>query len=370
MMGENIKRCAQCIMPASVPGVTLNKDGICNFCLSFKEITYLGQEKLDKIVESIRDKAPRYDCIVPMSGGRDSTYALYVARKIYKLRTLAVNYDNEFRHDQALANIKNACKILDTEFISVRSKQHLGQKIVQSTIREYLSGGRFGIPPETCIACNYGIKGIPYREAERHGVPLIIYAGSQEEKSKDMITKVYSGVNIPFKKKIIGKLRLKYLNPYHWKFRYYQMLQKQEFSVSGNSILSSSVRPTLKNKNITELHLFDYIPWDRKKITETITGELGWERTPGHISSWRNDCALHQFVNYDFITLFGCTRDCFGYCKMINSGKMTREEALKQEEAMLASYNDGAINNVNIEELLKNEVGLSKKEIAQLVSKQ
>ena len=55
---------------------------------------------------------------------------------------------------------------------------------------------------------------------------------------------------------------------------------------------------------------------------------------------------------------------------MINSGKMTREEALKQEEAMLASYNDGAINNVNIEELLKNEVGLSKKEIAQLVSMQ
>jgi len=148
------------------------------------------------------------------------------------------------------------------------------------------------------------------------------------------------------------------------------MLQKKEFSVSGNSILSSSVRPTLKNKNITELHLFDYIPWDRKKITETITGELGWERTPGHISSWRNDCALHQFVNYDFITLFGCTRDCFGYCKMINSGKMAREEALKQEEAMLASYNDGAINNVNIEELLKNEVGLSKKEIAQLVAKQ
>src|SRR5512139_3680808 len=85
-MNQNVKRCAKCIMPASVPGVTLNKDGICNFCLEFKEITYLSKDKLDNIVDSIRDKAPKYDCIVPMSGGRDSTYALYVARKIYNLR--------------------------------------------------------------------------------------------------------------------------------------------------------------------------------------------------------------------------------------------------------------------------------------------
>jgi hypothetical protein len=366
MMGENIKRCAQCIMPASVPGVTLNKDGICNFCLEFKEITYLGKEKLDNIIDSIRDKAPRYDCIVPMSGGRDSTYALYVARKIYNLRTLAVNYDNEFRHAQALANIKKACEILETEFISVRSAKDLGRKIVRSTIREYLSMGRYGIPPETCIACMYGIKSIPYREAERQSIPLLIYAGSQEEKSKDMITKVFSAVNIPFRRIALGKLN--HLNPVYLKFRYYQMLQKREFNVSGNSIFSSKVRPTLKNKGITELHLFDYIPWDRKQITETITKELGWERTPGHISSWRNDCALHQYVNYDFITHFGCTRDCFGYCRMINSGKMKREEALKQEEAMLASYNSGAINNVNIEELLLHEVGLSKKEIAKVLS--
>jgi len=367
MTGTQVKRCVKCIMPASVPGVTLNHEGVCNFCLDFKQITYRGQEELDIIVERARNKRARYDCIVPMSGGRDSTYALYVARKIYNLRTLAVNYDNEFRHDQALFNIKKACEILGTEFISIRSKQQLGKRIVLSTIREYLSAGRFGIPPETCIACNYGIKSIPYREAERHGVPLIIYAGSQEEKSKDMITKVYRAVSVPIKRKIMGKINR--LNPYHWKFRYYQMRLKQEFPVSGNSIFSSRVRPFLNNNNITELHLFDYIPWDRKKITETITKELAWTRTPGHISSWRNDCALHQFVNYDFITLFGCTRDCFGYCKMINSGKMTREEALKQEEAMLASYQDGIINNVNIEELLLNQVGLTKKEIAQILFK-
>ena len=90
---------------------------------------------------------------------------------------------------------------------------------------------------------HYGIKGIPYREAERHGVPLIIYAGSQEEKSKDMITKVYSGVNIPFKKKIIGKLRLKYLNPYHWKFRYYQMLQKKSLVFRATAFYQAASGP-------------------------------------------------------------------------------------------------------------------------------
>lgn len=78
-------------MPASVPGVTLDKDGICNFCHEFREITYHGKETLDNIIANIKNKGAKYDCIVPMSGGRDSTYALYVARKIYNLRALAVN---------------------------------------------------------------------------------------------------------------------------------------------------------------------------------------------------------------------------------------------------------------------------------------
>ena len=54
---------------------------------------------------------------------------------------------------------------------------------------------------------------------------------------------------------------------------------------------------------------------------------------------------------------------------MINAGKMTREEALKQEEAMLASYKNGVVNNVNVEEFCMHQMGFSKREVARVLSK-
>lgn len=218
-----------------------------------------------------------------------------------------------------------------------------------------------------CKACSYGIKSVPYRLAEKYGVPLIMYAGSQEEKCEGMINHVTRAVPVPFKRKFLGKLNK--LNHFYWRVRYYEIQLKHEFPVSGNSVLTRRIRPLLKNKNIHELHLFDYIPWDRTHITETISNELGWKRTPGHVSSWRNDCALHQFINYDFMVRFGCSRDCFGWCRMINAGKMTREEALRQEETMLSSFEKGIINNVDIKKFLLDELGLSPKECDQLLAR-
>jgi len=106
--------------------------------------------------------------------------------------------------------------------------------------------------------------------------------------------------------------------------------------------------------------VFDYILWDREKIKETIMRELGWKKSYGHVSSWRTDCMLHSLVNYVYFKLFGCTKDCFGYCNMINSGQMDREEALKQEEEITANITK------NIPELLEDKIGLSRNEATKI----
>ena len=196
-------------------------------------------------------------------------------------------------------------------------------------------------------------------------MPLILYAGSQEEDVQQMVNYVWRSIKIPLRRKILGKLSS--LNPYHWISRYYIMKMKMEFPVEGNSPFSNSIRPVLKNNDIVELHIFHYIPWHRKVITETIMNELGWEKNEDSVTSWKNDCKLHQFINYDYINLFGCSRDCFGYCRMIMAGKMTREEALKQEEELLDSFESGIINGVNIREFLLNDIGLSEREVDRIL---
>jgi hypothetical protein len=67
-------------------------------------------------------------------------------------------------------------------------------------------------------------------------------------------------------------------------------------------------------------------------------------------------------TNFYYMKLFGCTKLCFGYTRMINSGQMEREEALKQEEYMLASYSKG------LKEILEEHIGLSEEHANRILS--
>ena len=86
-----MRRCNRCILPDTVPGITFDEKGICNFCHSHSEESCLGEEALEKLISLIRSKDNKYDCIVPLSGGRDSTFVLYIARAVYNLKVLAVS---------------------------------------------------------------------------------------------------------------------------------------------------------------------------------------------------------------------------------------------------------------------------------------
>ncbi|MHC5075850.1 MAG: ATPase, partial [Planctomycetota bacterium] len=117
-----MQRCTRCVLPQTVPTIEFNNEGVCNFCINFEKKDYLGKDKLDQVIEEVRAKGRRYDCIVPISGGRDSAFALYIACRIYNLKTLAVHFDNDFSTKEAELNVKNACEILGVDYEIVRSK--------------------------------------------------------------------------------------------------------------------------------------------------------------------------------------------------------------------------------------------------------
>jgi tRNA(Ile)-lysidine synthase TilS/MesJ len=339
-------------MPATVPGITFDEKGICSYCLSYQQEKYLGREALEDIIASSRNINNQYDCIVPLSGGRDSMFVLYAAKALYDLKVLAVSYDNEFRIDQALVNMQNACKILDVDFVSVRSKRSVAHEIVKYSLQSAKKLGKSGI----CVACVYGYRSVAYRAALQHHAPLILWGESQQEATQEMERKAFDALMLRQSKFI------KLLSKNFYLVEYYRLLQRLEFPVAGNSVLSRVAWPALKNKDIREIRLFDYVPWDRERIKKTITKELGWKKPASHASTWRTDCMLHPLVNYSFYTLFGCTKDCFGYSNMINSGQMTREEALNQEEELISSLAE------NIRELLEDKIGLSKSEVKRILT--
>src|SRR5574338_367394 len=95
--------CSRCIMDTSVPDITFDQNGVCNFCQLYEDAVqkYIhydinGQKRLESLVSDMKKKGAKkdYDCIIGVSGGVDSTFVAYVVKKQFGLRPLAVHLDN------------------------------------------------------------------------------------------------------------------------------------------------------------------------------------------------------------------------------------------------------------------------------------
>lgn len=322
-----MKRCELCVLPETYPGIQFNEEGICNFCLNYKNQDILGENELQKILYS--RKGEIYDCIVPVSGGRDSTFALYVAKRKLGLNVLAVHYDNGFVERQALLNMKHVCKKLDVDLVIIGTKRGLEKKYVKSVIKASVPFGTFwGI----CQFCYYGIHAIAYQIAKKESVPFILWGNHSGERALQNPYVGFSG----FKKllKNVPILNIIKSFPYLTMMLFYLLRHRIEFYVHENGFWRVTLHPkefvrfVEKKNKIKNVFLYDYIKWNGKEIAKIIKEELDWKSLAG--KEWRFDCKLHAFGNYKYKKAFGISSDGVGYANMIREGKMSRREALEQ----------------------------------------
>lgn len=349
--GYIMKRCTRCIFPETIPGITFDGQGVCSFCQRYKPIEYLGEDKLLEHIEYAKSKHREYDCVIPVSGGRDSSYVLYLAKKRYNLKVLAVNYNNEFMTEQAVINMHTACKILNVEFISLGSKFKVGKKFLLNTLKYNLnySRGFRGI----CRSCLYGIRAVSFMMAQKYKIPLVLWGNSKIEH----IGPLYSSIPLCTHERE-NKFDARYLAA-----QFYRYLQRLELPAPGNFIRNIFlVNPKLHNKNIRQVSMYEYIPRDSKKIEETIVSELGWRPHIDATNSWRMDCKLTPLYTFYFHIFFGCSEHCFGWHNMINEKQISREEALKSELNMKPAIAGG------IKDFLQQDIGLSDKDIEKMIS--
>lgn len=114
------KVCTYCVMDSTVPNINFDNKGRCNYCLDFEQsitsqnsILYSDKSEIEEMVASIkeRNKHNDYDCIVGLSGGVDSSWVLYLAKKM-GLRPLAVHMDNGWNSELAQSNIEGLVRTL------------------------------------------------------------------------------------------------------------------------------------------------------------------------------------------------------------------------------------------------------------------
>jgi 3'-phosphoadenosine 5'-phosphosulfate sulfotransferase (PAPS reductase)/FAD synthetase len=111
----DLKVCTRCVMDESDKNIYFNEKGICNHCIDAENLlqklwfpNQIGEEKLKKLLHQIKDAGigRRYDCIMGLSGGVDSSYLLHLAAKVWNLRVLAVHLNDGWNSETAESYIE------------------------------------------------------------------------------------------------------------------------------------------------------------------------------------------------------------------------------------------------------------------------
>ncbi len=325
-VGEGLKRCTNCLYPETMPFIEFDEKGACNYCRNHKKFEVKGHDELEKIVFKYRRADGKPDCIVPFSGGRDSSYGLHYIKKVLKMNPIAYTYDWGVMTDLGRRNEARVCGKLGVEHIIISADIRKKRRNIRKNIEAWLKKSELGMVPLFMA----GDKQLLYYTqwlGEKTNTNLAIYsAGRWMENEPFKIgfcgVRVNSILPLNLDLPLIDRIRAaKYytsqyiLNPSYIN----RSLLDTIFSFYSMFIFSEKIR----------VELFDYIRWEEKEILKTIIDEYGWEVEKDTNATWRIDDGTAPFYNYIYMTVAGFTEFDTFRSAQIREGQLDRETAYR-----------------------------------------
>ncbi len=325
-----MKRCAQCILPESYPGIIFNEKGICNYCNTYKRNEYAGEDELKNKLDPYRNKNGKYDCLVGISGGRDSTYLLWYAVKVLRLRVLALFVDNGVATETAKLNVKNAADILNIDLVI--KKNDFIKKCIKHTIQNWMRKPSIGMIALMCAGCEYGIRLEFIQTAKENQISLLFIGIGEPTKSfANRFLSINPHGKITKFSLIVGFLLEIIKNPSYLKYPSCLMTYTKEYIARWSPLLRKRIMKKLVYpRNLKMICPFWFIKWDEKEIISVITNQLKWKKYSGSESTWKSDCKLAILKNYLYKEMVGFTKMDDLLSNMIRENMITREEGLKR----------------------------------------
>jgi len=326
---RQLKRCTKCILPETFPFINFDTDGVCNYCNNYKTKEYPNNtDKLKELVEPYRRKDGKQDCIVPFSGGRDSTYALHIIKEELNLNPITITYDWGMVTDLARRNIARACGELGVENILVSADMQWKRENIRKNVEAWLKNPHLGMIPLFMAGDKYFFYYTDQLKKQT-GIQLNIW-GINHLENTDFKTG-FAGLPPKFDKERIYSLSI--LN----QLKLFGFVSKNMFQSPGyinQSILDSlgsfAVRYFSPKKDY--YHLFDYYKWDENEINNLLFTQYGWEKAIDTDSTWRIGDGTASFYNYIYYTVAGFSEIDTFRSNQIREGMLDRKTALKLVE--------------------------------------
>jgi len=318
-----MKRCARCGLPETYETIQFDSYGVCNICRQHEykkdKIDWSERKRmLDSLVQDYRGKSD-YDCLIPFSGGKDSTYTLYYLVKEYKLKPLVVQFNHGFMRPNLLANNERTFKKLGVDVLSFTPNWKVVKRLMlESLIRK----GDF------CWHCHTGIFSYPMHVAIKYQIPLVFWGEPSSE-----YTAYYDYRENEIEKVDESRFN-RFVNLGITAEDMKGMIQK-DFDLDPRDLAPytyPAIRD-LKKLQYQSVCLGSFISWDTKRHFEVISKELGWQgdevegMPPGKYSYEKIECYMQGVRDYLKYLKRGYSRVTQMTALDIRNGRMERQEA-------------------------------------------
>jgi hypothetical protein len=323
---DSLRRCSRCVLPETIPGISFDAAGVCSYCQRHRSFAFKGRDRLRQLADRHRRRDGRPDCVVGLSGGRDSCYGLHFVKRELGLNPVAYTYDWALVTDLARRNQSRLCSRLGVEHVIVSADIRKKRVYIRLNVNAWLRRPDLGLVPLFMVGDKMYFY--YYRKVrERTGVDLAIVCGNRFEKTD-------------FKTGFCGVFSEE--TDSGW--RPYDISTARKLRLAAYYVKGFLLNPAYLNRSLPDTalgfcasyviahdleRLYDYITWDEAEIGVTLRREYDWESAGDTTATWRVGDGTAAFYNYIYYTVAGFSEHDTFRSNQIREGMMTRDEALR-----------------------------------------
>jgi N-acetyl sugar amidotransferase len=302
-------------MPETREGIKFDEMGQCQACVSSEQKIHIDwtvrRKALDEIVQQAKSKAgDNYDCLLPISGGKDSTWQMHVIVKELGMKPLCVTHNHNWYSKTGWYNLQNGLERLNIDHVMFTPNRSLVNRCARRSVETI---------GDACWHCHTGVSAFTLKMAVAYKIPLIIWGESTAEHGRATYDKPDK-----FDRDYFLKVSAK-LTPEQFACEYITVRDLFPYKT-----------PSLEEcEGLQGIHLGDYIYWDAERQTEFIKQEYGWKglEIEGAYKDYKSaECSMagiHDFLCY---LKRGYARSTIQASDDVRAGLMTREEGFEIAE--------------------------------------
>ena len=305
-------------MPETAPGIRFDDMGICSGCQSHEQKMRINwkvrEEKFRETLNRFKEQAgDNYDCLVPISGGKDSIFQLHIITRIYGMQPLAVTFSHNWFSETGWYNLWNCLEKMDVDHVMFTPSRSKINKLAKKSL--CLIG-------DSCWHCHRGVDAFPFQMAVTYDIPLIIWGESTADGASGR--KMHSEVT---------------LDSFGWDYMQEYSTRAKLEDMVGDDVTFKDLRPfqkpsveELKRGGVSRIFLSDYMFWDPERAVEFVKEEYGWREDDieGTFKKYKSvECIMPGVHDYSKFVKRGYGRATDFASQDARAGLMSREEALE-----------------------------------------